>query len=159
MDWVFDSYTVAPALDTTQPITELPVVYATQADTVMVYPDNNMMTLLPRSGGAALTQQVFAVPQRLAAPVRQGDVVGSVTLTIEGQAIGTVQLIAGSNISRNQTLYTISRVAEFFSGTYFKVVVMLTMAVIAVYAFLWVLSLLGVWGQESGGYTQNKKYK
>ena len=159
MDWVFDTYTVAPALDTTQPITELPVVYATQADTVMVYPDNNMMTLLPRSGGAALTQQVFAVPQRLAAPVRQGDVVGSVTLTIEGQAIGTVQLIAGSNISRNQTLYTISRVAEFFSGTYFKVVVMLTMAVIAVYAFLWVLSLLGVWGRESGSYTQNKKYK
>ena len=92
-------------------------------------------------------------------PVRQGDVVGSVTLTIEGQAIGTVQLIAGSNISRNQTLYTISRVAEFFSGTYFKVVVMLTMAVIAIYAFLWVLSLLGVWGRESGGYTQNKKYK
>ena len=144
MDWVFDSYTVAPALDTTQPITELPVVYATQADTVMVYPDNNMMTLLPKEGGAALTEQTFNLPKSIAAPVRQGDVVGTVTLTIEGEVIGTTDLIAGSDVARNQVLYTIARVGEFFSSTYFKVVVMLTMIVVAVYAFLFVLAALGV---------------
>ena len=159
MDWVFDTYAVSPALDTTQPITELPVIYSTQADTVMVYPNDNMMTLLPKEGGAALTEQVFNVPQRLAAPVHQGDVVGTVTLTIQGQTIGTVQLIAGSDISRNQMLYTISRVGEFFSGTYFKVVVMLTMAVLAVYAFIWVLSMLGVWKRESYGSPKHKNTK
>ena len=75
--------------------------------------------------------------------------VGTVTLTIEGESIGTVDLIAGSDVSRNQMLYTISRVGEFFSSTYFKVVIMLTMAVVAVYAFIWVLSILGVWSRES----------
>ena len=43
----------------------------------------------------------------------------------------------------NQVLYTIARVGEFFSSTYFKVVVMLTMIVVAVYAFLFVLAALG----------------
>ena len=62
MDWVFDTYTIAPALDTTQPITEVRVAYSTQADTVMLYPADNMMTLLPREGGAALTEQVFKRP-------------------------------------------------------------------------------------------------
>ena len=57
--------------------------------------------------------------------------VGTVTLTIQGQTIGTVDLIAGSDVSRNQVLYTISRIGEFFSSTYFKVVIMLTMAVVA----------------------------
>ena len=75
--------------------------------------------------------------------------VGTVTLTIQGQTIGTVDLIAGSDVSRNQVLYTISRIGEFFSSTYFKVVIMLTMAVAAVYAFIWVLSILGVWSRES----------
>lgn len=47
MDWVFDTYAIAPALDTTQPITEIRVAYSTQTDTVMLYPADNMMTLLP----------------------------------------------------------------------------------------------------------------
>lgn len=149
MDWVYATYTIAPALDTTQPITESRVVYSTQTDTVMLYPADDMMTLLPREGGAALTEQVFNLPDHLTAPLKQGDVVGTVTLTIEGESIGTVDLIAGSDVDRNQMLYTISRVGEFFSSTYFKVVIMLTMAVIAVYAFVWVLSILGVWSRES----------
>ena len=144
MDWVFDTYTIAPALDTTQPITEVRVAYSTQADTVMLYPADNMMTLLPREGGAALTEQVFNVPDQLPAPIKQGDIVGTVTLTIEGETIGTADLIAGSDVARNQVLYTIARVGEFFSSTYFKVVVMLTMIVVAVYAFLFVLAALGV---------------
>ena len=149
MDWVYATYTIAPALDTTQPITESRIVYSTQTDTVMLYPADDMMTLLPRDGGAALTEQVFNLPDHLTAPLKQGDVVGTVTLTIEGESIGTVDLIAGSDVERNQMLYTISRVGEFFSSTYFKVVIMLTMAVIAVYAFVWVLSILGVWSRES----------
>ena len=149
MDWVYETYTIAPALDTTQPITESRIVYSTQTDTVMLYPADDMMTLLPREGGAALTEQVFNLPDRLTAPLKQGDVVGTVTLTIGGESIGTVDLIAGSDVARNQMLYTISRVGEFFSSTYFKVVIMLTMAVVAVYAFVWVLSILGVWSRES----------
>lgn len=149
MDWVYETYTIAPALDTTQPITEIRVLYSTQTDTVMLYPSDDMMTLLPREGGAALTEQVFDLPEHLTAPLKQGDVVGTVTLTIEGQSIGTVDLIAGSDVDRNQMLYTIFRVGEFFSSTYFKVVIMLTMAVVAVYAFVWVLSILGVWSRES----------
>ena len=144
MDVIFDSFTIAAALDPTQPITEIPVDYATQSDTVMLYPTDNMMTLLPKEGGAALTEQTFNLPKSIAAPVRQGDVVGTVTLTIEGEVIGTTDLIAGSDVARNQVLYTIARVGEFFSSTYFKVVVMLTMIVVAVYAFLFVLAALGV---------------
>lgn len=148
MDWVFDTYTIAPALDTTQPITEVRVAYSTQADTIMLYPADNMMTLLPREGGAALTEQVFNVPDQLPAPIKQGDIVGTVTLTIEGETIGTADLIAGSDVSRNQLLYTISRASLFFSSTYFKVVVILTMLVIGAYLIFTVGRILRIWSKE-----------
>lgn len=148
MDWVFDTYTIAPALDTTQPITEVRVAYSTQADTIMLYPADNMMTLLPREGGVALTEQVFNVPDQLPAPIKQGDIVGTVTLTIEGETIGTADLIAGSDVSRNQLLYTISRVSLFFSSTYFKVVVILTMLVIGAYLIFTVGRILRIWSKE-----------
>ena len=148
MDWVFNTYTIAPALDTTQPITEVRVAYSTQADTVMLYPADNMMTLLPKDGGAALTEQVFNVPDELAAPIKQGDIVGTVTLTIQGETIGTANLIAGSDVSRNQLLYTLSRVSLFFSSTYFKVVVMLTMLVVGIYLIFTVGRILRIWSRE-----------
>lgn len=149
MDWVFNTYTIAPALDTTQPITEVRVAYSTQADTVMLYPADNMMTLLPREGGSALTEQTFNVPDELGAPIKQGDIVGTVTLTIQGETIGTADLIAGSDISRNQLLYTISRISTFFSSTYFKVVVMLTMLAVGAYLIFAVGRILRIWGREA----------
>lgn len=142
MDWVFDTFTIQSALDTTRPITERPIRYSTETDTVMLYPADDMMTLLPSDGGAALTEQTFALPEYLTAPIEQGDVVGTVTLSINGEKLGTVDLIAGSTVSRNQVLYTLTKVGEFFSGTYFKVVVILTLIVVAVYAFVWVCAIL-----------------
>ena len=149
MDWVFNTYTIALALDTTQPITEVRVAYSTQSDTVMLYPADNMMTLLPREGGSALTEQIFNVPDELGAPIKQGDIVGTVTLTIQGETIGTADLIAGSDISRNQLLYTISRIGTFFSSTYFKVVVMLTMLAVGAYLIFAVGRILRIWGREA----------
>ena len=107
-----------------------------------------LLTLLPREGGAALTDQVFNVPDQLPAPIKQGDIVGTVTLTIEGETIGTADLIAGSDVSRNQLLYTISRVSLFFSSTYFKVVVILTMLVIGAYLIFTVGRILRIWSKE-----------
>lgn len=142
MDWVFKTFTIQSALDTTRPITERPIRYSTETDTIMLYPADDMMTLLPADGGAALTEQTFSLPEYLTAPIQQGDVVGTVTLSINGEKLGTVDLIAGSTVSRNQVLYTLTKVGEFFSGTYFKVVVILTMIVVAVYAFIWICAIL-----------------
>ncbi len=155
MDWAFDTFSVSAALDTTQPISELPVRYSTEADTVMLYPVDNMLTLLPSDGGASLTQQTFHLPDSLAAPITQGEVVGSVTVSIQGEEVGTVDLIAGSNVSRNQVLYTMARVGEFFSSTYFKVVVIITMLTVAVYAFVWVAAVLMALNEE--GKKMNKR--
>ncbi|MGN0984238.1 MAG: D-alanyl-D-alanine carboxypeptidase family protein [Gemmiger sp.] len=149
MDWTFATYTIAAALDVTSPITEIPVVYATQADSVMLYPADNLMTLLPREGGASQAQATFTVPDRLTAPVKQGDVVGYVTLSLDGRVIGSADLLAGSTIDRNQVLYTLVRIGEFFQSTYFKVVVILTMIVVAVYSFLFVLAALGIFPAQS----------
>lgn len=142
MDWAFATFTVTAALDTTQPITELPIEYSSQTDTVMIYPADDMQTLLPRQGGAELTEKTFNVPEHLSAPIKQGDVVGTVTVTMQGETVGTVDLLAGSSVDRNELLYTMAKVKAFFSSTYFKVVVVLCIIAAVVYAVLWVYVML-----------------
>ena len=74
--------------------------------------------------------------------------VKSARVEVEGETIGTADLIAGSDVSRNQLLYTISRVSLFFSSTYFKVVVILTMLVIGAYLIFTVGRILRIWSKE-----------
>ena len=141
MDWAFDSFTLQNALDVGQPITEVPVKYATETDTLRLYPADSMYTLLPADGDGSVTQKTFHLPETVAASVKQGDVIGTVTLSLSGEVIGTVDLIAERDISRNTVLYVIEKIGEFFGSLYFRVVVVLTVIAVVLY-LVWYVNYL-----------------
>jgi D-alanyl-D-alanine carboxypeptidase (penicillin-binding protein 5/6) len=85
IDWVFQSFSIQPALDTDLALAEIPVKYSSDTDTLKLYPDNSMMTLLPSSGDGTVTQKYFHLPDYVCAPVQQGDVVGTVELKLAGE--------------------------------------------------------------------------
>ena len=138
MDWVFDSFSIQAALDTDQALAEIPVKYSSDTDTLQLYPDDNMMTLLPSSGDGTVTQKYFHLPDYVCAPIQQGDVVGTVELKLAGETIGMVNLIAGQDVSRSSLLYSFSKLQEFFGSLYLKVVLVVS-AICAIIYVAWVL--------------------
>ncbi len=122
MDWVFDSFSIQAALDTDQALAEIPVKYSSDTDTLQLYPDDNMMTLLPSSGDGTVTQKYFHLPDYASAPIHQGDVIGTVELKLAGETIGVVNLIAGQDVSQSSLLYSLSKLQEFFGSLYLRVV-------------------------------------
>ncbi len=138
MDWVFDSFSIQAALDTQQPIEEVKVKYSAQTDTLLLYPADDLQTLLPKDGDGTETQRVFDLPESVAAPVKQGDVVGTVTVSLSGQVLGTVELLAGSDVERSELLFIAAKVGEFFSSRYFKVVLVLSILAFVGYLGVWV---------------------
>ena len=139
-DWVFDSLSVRPALDTTQDITEIKVKYCSEQDTLKLRPASDLMTLLPIESDETTINKEFHLPEAVTAPIEAGDVVGSVTLSLAGEEIGTVDLIASQSLERNTALYVIAKIGEFFSSLYFKVLLVLILITVAVYVgyILWV---------------------
>ena len=142
IDWVYDSFSIQAALDTDLALAEIPVRYSSDTDTLMLYPDDNMMTILPASGDSSVTQKYFHLPDYVCAPIQQGDIVGTVELKLAGETIGVVNLIAGQDVSRNPLLYTIAKIQDFFGSLYLKVVLALSALAAAVYG-LWLL--LNAW--------------
>ena len=138
IDWVFQSFSIQPALDTDLALAEIPVKYSSDTDTLKLYPDNSMMTLLPSSGDGTVTQKYFHLPDYVCAPVQQGDVVGTVELKLAGETIGMVNLIAGQDVSRSSLLYSFSKLQEFFGSLYLKVVLVVS-ATCAIIYVAWVL--------------------
>lgn len=138
MDWAFDGFKLDTAIDVGAFVTEIKVKYATEADTLKLYPKNPLYTIMPINSDSSATKKTYDLPETVAAPVEKGDVIGTVTLFLMDEPVGTVDLIAGSSIQRNSLLYTLAKVGEFFSSLYFKVVLVLAGICLALY-FVWFL--------------------
>ena len=133
IDWVYASFSVQAALDPDQALAEVPVKYSSETDTLLLYPDDQMMTILPSSSDSTVTQKFFHLPESVAAPVRQGDVVGAVEIQLAGETIGLVNLVAGQDVHRNPVLYAAAQFRAFLGGLYLKVVLALSAAALALY--------------------------
>ena len=138
MDWVFDSFSIQAALDTDLTIAEIPVRYSSDTDTLQLYPNDSMMTLLPSTSDGTVTQKYFHLPDYVCAPIQQGDVVGTVELKLAGETIGVVELIAGQDVARNPLLFGVDKVKEFLTSLYLKVVLVLSLIAALIYG-LWLL--------------------
>ncbi len=134
--WAFEALTVRPALDTSQPVTELRVLYASEADTVRLMPLGDVGALLPKDAENTAIQRRYNLPESLEAPVLEGQEVGSVTLLVGGREIGSATLVAAKSIERNSTLYLMGQVGAFFAGTFFRVLVALVLLAGGAYALV-----------------------
>lgn len=124
-NWAFGNFSVRPALDTTVDIAEIKVKYAADTDTLMLRPASDLMTLLPNESDETTVNKTFELPESVAAPVKKGDVVGTVTLSLAGEEIGTVELVATQDVERNTLLFVLDKIGEFFASLYFKVLLVL----------------------------------
>lgn len=133
MDWIYDNLTIQTAMDVTEPLTELPVRYSTETDTLMLYPADGLSTILPTDSDGSVTQKEYHLPDYISAPVQKGDAVGTVTLYLSGQAIGTVDLLAGEDVHRNQVLFVVSKLGDFAGSTFFHVFLVLSVITFVIY--------------------------
>ena len=137
IDWVYSSFSVQAALDPDQALAEIPVKYSSETDTLLLYPDDQMMTILPSSSDSSVTQKFFHLPDSVAAPVKQGDLIGTVEIKLAGETIGVVNLVAGQDVNRNPVLFVIAQFQAFLNSLYLKVVLVLSAIALAIYGIWW----------------------
>ena len=104
----------------------------------MLYPADGLATILPAESDGSVTQKEYHLPDSVAAPIAQGDVVGTVELKLAGETIGVVELIAGQDVARNPLLFGVDKVKEFLTSLYLKVVLVLSLIAALIYG-LWLL--------------------
>ncbi len=134
MDWVYDSFSIQAALNPDEPLCEIAVEHSADSDNLLLYPDDEILTILPSSSNDTVTQKVYNLPDSVSAPISQGDVIGTVTLYLAGEEIGSANLIAGQDIERNDFLYAFEKAKDFFGSLYVKVVLILTVLTLIGYA-------------------------
>ena len=126
MDYFFDSYSLRSANTLTFPVTEVGLKYAKDTDTLLLYADNEVMSILPNDADESSFQKVYNLPEYVGAPINAGDVIGTVDYYLAGQKVGTSQLVSHDTIQRSTVMFLVGKFQEAYQSLYFRVVLAVT---------------------------------
>lgn len=92
LDYGFANYAVAGSLLTTEEMTPLPVTKG-KAEAVEIGIEDSFKLLVGKQKLSSIEKRITR-PERIEAPVAVGDVIGSVEFLIDGESVGSTDLIA-----------------------------------------------------------------
>ena len=127
----FDNFERVTITQADQPVDKVSVTLSRQADEVMVKPQGSIVRTLPKDLDLNLIEtQITLFSPEVAAPVEAGQVLGSMTLSYEGEVYGTLDLVAVTSVERSELLYKKAQFIAFFqnSGIQILLVIVLLLA-------------------------------
>ncbi len=139
-EWAFNNFSFKSMLDTTKPVAEMKVELSMDYDYVPLYPETKVKAILPNE---ADDSSVIITPHLNAksvnAPVKKGDILGTADVFYAEQKIGSVNLIAGTDIKSSFILVAWDKIKSFFTHPVFVAIVVLAafwIAVLIVYIIM-----------------------
>ena len=135
--WGFEKFTSKTIVQQGDTIVEIGVNLSTDTDRLVLTTKADLVSLVPADidMDALLKGAVITAPDEVNAPIKAGDVIGSVTYSYGGVDYGTVELVALSDVEVSQVLYYADKLSHFFQSTVFKVILI----VLAVFVVLYIL--------------------
>ncbi len=129
--WGFDNFSRREIVDTATPIAQVDVTLS-GVDHVLVRPADQLERTLPNDMDLSkVVQTVQLDSETVAAPVEEGQVLGKLHLSFEGEEIGTVDLIAVNAVERSEWLYRLHQVKVFFSHPIVRIISIVVGIVVA----------------------------
>lgn len=135
--WGFDKFTSKTIVKKGDTVKEINVNLSTDTDRLVLTTKNDLVSLVPKDLDVEklLEDPDITAPDEVNAPIKAGDVIGSVTYSYDGITYGTVELVALSDVELSQVLYYADKLSHFFQSTVFKVILI----VLAVFVVLYIL--------------------
>ena len=107
--------------------------YCKEQDTLLLYPSAEIYSVLPNEVDETSFQKTYNVPEYVTAPIKAGQVIGSVSYYIAGSLVGTSDLVAQQDYQRNTFIYMVEKGKEILTSLYLKVVLVLVILLAALF--------------------------
>ncbi len=134
LEWVRNNYQRINVLKQGMICDSTRVILCRNTDTVMLMSGADLLYVVPTDYDSTLIELTVDAPDEMEAPVREGDEVGTITVTYDGTVIGTVSALAGQTAERDAGMTIRYRLKQFFSHP--VVVVLIVLIVIALILFV-----------------------
>ncbi len=113
--WAFTNFNYRSVLENSETIDSIPIDYSWDYDTVNIRPEKEVYALIPKDADESTVEiKIDYRIKRAEAPVRKGDVVGTVNLYYADEKIGSTNAVIAESVEGSQLLKVASAVQNFF---------------------------------------------
>ena len=139
-DWVFNNYSWRDVLRTTEVVADIPVEMG-ETDMVSVRPQTSVKALLPNDFDLKNVERMIVYTNELTgepltAPLSAGDVLGDISIYINGKFIERTALVATKSVALSRMEYIRSEVVGFFHNKIVRIVIAVLLFLILLYLVL-----------------------
>lgn len=111
-DHVFDNYKYHKIAAVGDVVADSKVYEAKKGIRVTLTPQQNIETLLPNDADIEQLSTETTLNEKIAAPIKKGDVLGSVKYTLNGKVLATTNLVAVNDVARDGVLHVINLILK-----------------------------------------------
>ncbi|MBQ8961045.1 MAG: D-alanyl-D-alanine carboxypeptidase [Ruminococcus sp.] len=143
-NWAFSHFSYEVILADTAEVGELPVSLADGNDYVLAKPKEELTVLWYDEIDISTVNKdnIVWYKDQLQAPVKKGDLLGQVTLAYSGEELGTVDIVAVSDVERSFSKYNIYAVTKFPKSDWFKKALAVSCVLCAIYILFCIYSYI-----------------
>ena len=139
-DYGFDNYSYLTLMSPLYPVDQVKINNSAGAEAVAVAPQDEIKVLLPNDYDPdQLVTDIQLNSESVDAPVREGDVLGSATVTYAGELLGQTKLLAITDVARSEISSAAAGTGAYIQKNWWKWVVIAIFAAIGVILVLIVL--------------------
>lgn len=153
-EWAFNNLSIKSILNKNDLVKEIDLKFAWNKDTIQLSPANSYSTILPDDVPVSAIERKYELPEYIEAPVKDGDVIGKMTLSYKDQELCTVDLIATENVDRSELLTAWDAILNVVTSRWF----LISVSVIALLIFIYLIIVL-VYKRKKKSQRPVKKYR
>ena len=141
-DWAFKHFSYQTVLANTAEVGELPVKLADGNEYVLAKPKDEISLLWYDEVDTSTIskEKIVWYKNELQAPVQKGEPLGKVTLEYSGEELGTVELVAVSDVERSVSKYNLYAAKMFRKSSWFNKAILISCLLCAIYIILCIYS-------------------
>lgn len=134
-EWAFNNFEYKNIGNTTLPICEMPVELSMDAEHVSLVLERDFAAIMPKQANDSTIQVVpHLVAEKVKAPVKKGDLLGTADVMYAEQVIATVNLVAANDVESSGMLVVLSHIKGFFTSKFFKAFVIIILMLLVLFA-------------------------
>ena len=120
-------------------VSEVKIDYVWNQDRLLLSPEKDFSTILPSDVDPSSVMMTTNLPEKVEAPVKKGDVIGTATLSYANQELTTINLVAAESMEKSQLLQIGSVMKDIFSSLWFIIIASIIGVLLIVYITLTLL--------------------
>lgn len=131
LKWGFANFERVTITKGSEPVAKVAVTLSHQADEVMVKPQGSITRTLPKDLDLdQIETEITLFSNEVEAPVQEGQVLGTMKLSYEGEIYGTLDLVAVTSVERSELLYKKAQFIAFFQQSWVKLALGLVLVLV-----------------------------